>query len=255
MLTPYASGRRWTLYAGDCLDVLCVLPPGSIDATITDPPYCSGSVSEASRTAASGQGLRSGTIAKFGWFVGDNMGTAGLVFLLRSMAFAALPACSGSGSAVVFCDWRMLPSLAPAIESAGWRYQNMIVWDKGSMGLGVGFRAQHELAMHFTAGSPEYHDKGVSNVIRCGRIGADDREHQTEKPIDLLRPIVRAVCRPDGVVFDGFAGSASVGVAALLEGRRFVGVERSPVHLATAARRLAQAEADGVQAPMFGAAS
>ena len=249
-MKPYASGKRWTLYAGDCLGVMTSLDGGSIDAIVTDPPYCAGAVSEAGRSAAAGQGLRSDNIKKFGWFVGDNMGTAGLAFLLRSVAFEGLRLCGANGSMLAFCDWRMAPTLAPAIESSGWRYQNLVVWDKGSMGLGTGFRAQHEMVLHFTAGGPEYHDRSTGNVIRCSRVGAD-REHQTEKPIDLMRALVRVVSPVDGVVLDPFAGSGSTGVAALAEGRRFVGIERLPAHLATAARRLADAEAGGVQAGLF----
>lgn len=30
---------RVVLHGGDCLDVLADLPPGSVDAVITDPPY------------------------------------------------------------------------------------------------------------------------------------------------------------------------------------------------------------------------
>ena len=73
-----------TLYLGDCLDIL----PGleAADAMITDPPYCSGGVSEASRSAAKGQGLRSDNLTRFGGFVGDNMGTAGPACLLREVA-------------------------------------------------------------------------------------------------------------------------------------------------------------------------
>ncbi len=78
------------LTRGDCLEVMKQMPDGSVDAVITDPPYCSGSVSEASRTAAKGQGLRSENIQRLGWFVGDNMGTAGLVWLIRSMAVESL---------------------------------------------------------------------------------------------------------------------------------------------------------------------
>ena len=167
-MKPVVIGNA-TLYLGDCLEVM-----GSsierVDAVLTDPPYCSGAVSEAGRTAAKGQGLRSENLARFGWFVGDNMGTAGLVFLLRSMAFRALEILNPEGHMLVFCDWRMVPSLAPAIESSGARFQNLVVWDKESMGLGLGFRAQHEMILHFSAGSPKYHDLGTSNVIKAGRI-------------------------------------------------------------------------------------
>ena len=209
---------------------------------ITDPPYCSGSVSESSRSAAKGQGLRSETLTKFGWFVGDNMGTAGLVFLLRSVAFRAVELLAPSGSMLTFCDWRMVPNIAPAIESAGMRYQNMVVWDKGAMGLGAGFRAQHEIILHHTAGSPEYRDLGTANVIRAARVTAEEREHQTQKPVDLLQRLARVVTPAGGLVLDPFMGSGSTGIAAAAEGLRFVGIERDPKHFATACERIENAQ-------------
>lgn len=230
-----------SLYQGDCVDIMPSLP--RVDAIITDPPYCSGAVSEAGRIASKGQGLRSENIAKLGWFIGDNMGTAGLVFLLRTMAFRALDILSPQGSMLVFCDWRMIPSLVPAIESSGMRYQNMIVWDKEMMGLGMGFRAQHEIVLHFTAGSPKYHDLGTANVVKAKRVGAGDREHQTQKPVDLMQRLIRVVCPPGGLVLDPFCGSGSTGVAAIAESRRFIGIERDPAHISTARERLSAAQA------------
>lgn len=229
-----------TLYLGDCLEVMATL--NKVDSIITDPPYCSGSVSEASRTAAKGQGLRSDTISRFGWFVGDNMGTAGLVFLIRSMAFHALDILNPEGSLLVFCDWRMVPNLAPAIESSGMRYQNLVVWDKGQMGLGLGFRAQHEHILHFTAGSPKYHDLGTPNVIRADRISAAEREHQTQKPVDLLRRLSRVVTPSGGTVLDPFMGSGSTGVACYEQSMNFIGIERDAEHFQTACERITNAQ-------------
>ena len=37
--TPYAEGRDWVLYHGDCLDILPRLDAGGVDAVVTDPPY------------------------------------------------------------------------------------------------------------------------------------------------------------------------------------------------------------------------
>ena len=232
-----------TLYLGDCLEVMDLIV--GVDAIVTDPPYCSGAVSEAGRTAAKGQGLRSENMAKLGWFVGDNMGTAGLVFLLRSMAFRAAQILNPDGSMLVFCDWRMVPSLAPAIESAGLRFQNMVVWDKGMMGLGLGFRAQHEIVLHYTAGSPKYHDLGTSNVLRSARVGSGDREHQTQKPVDLLERLVRVACAPGAVVLDPFMGSGSTGVACANLDRKFVGIEREPKYFDIACRRIEDAQRQG----------
>jgi DNA modification methylase len=250
VIEPIRIGRA-TLYCGDALDTMAHLD--RVDAIITDPPYCSGSVGEAQRTAAKGQGLRSENIRRLGWFVGDNMGTAGLTFLLRSVAFKGLEILNPEGSVLVFCDWRMVPNLAPAIESAGLRYQNMVVWDKGHMGMGQGFRAQHEIILHYTAGSPKYHDLGTSNVLKAGRVKVDDREHQTQKPIDLMGKLVRVVAPLDGIVLDPFMGSGATGCAALKEGRRFIGIERDPEHFETACRRIAEIAGDA--GPLFGEAA
>lgn len=38
-MTPHYQDERVTLYAGDCLDVLCELDDCSVDAVVTDPPY------------------------------------------------------------------------------------------------------------------------------------------------------------------------------------------------------------------------
>lgn len=239
MSEPVIIGRA-TLYCGDALEIMETLD--WCDAVVTDPPYCSGSVSEASRTAAKGQGLRSDNIAKLGWFVGDNMGTAGLSSLLRSMGFRALKILNPEGSMLVFCDWRMVPSLAPVIESAGLRYQNMVVWDKGAMGLGMGFRAQHEIVLHYTAGSPKYHNLGTSNVLKSSRVSSTDREHQTQKPTDLMERLIRVVCKPEGIVLDPFMGSGSTGVAAMTGGYHFIGIERDPAHFETACKRIEDAQ-------------
>lgn len=236
-----------TLFLGDALETMESLKE-RVDLVLTDPPYCSGSVSEAKRTAAKGQGLRSVNVRKLGWFVGDNMGTAGLVWLLRSMAFRGLQLLNAEGSLLVFCDWRMVPNLAPAIESAGLRWQNMVVWDKEAMGLGLGFRAQHEIVLHFTAGAPKYHDLGTANVLTAGRVGALDREHQTQKPLELLHKLIRVTSAPGALILDPFMGSGSTGVAAVERGRRFIGIERDETHFETACRRI---EAAQRQAKLF----
>lgn len=246
MIEPYYqdSAAGVTIYHGDALDVMSGLPEASIDAVITDPPYCSGAISEANRVRSIGQGLRSETIGRFGWFVGDNMGTAGLAFLLRAVAVGSRRLCKPSSSMLFFCDWRMVPTLAPAIESASLRYQGLIVWDKGNMGLGNGFRCQHELVLHYTCGDPEFHDKGTSNVIRCKRVSAAERDHQTQKPVELMGRLMNVVVPPGGVLLDPFAGSCSTLLAAKETGRKAIGIEHDEQWAEVAARRLEQGVLD-----------
>lgn len=237
-----------TLHLGDALDVLQSLESVRAQALICDPPYCSGGFTEAAKRSAKGQGLRSETLREQDWFGGDNMTAAGLQWLLRTVAVAFKGHVAGTDStASFFADWRMVPLLAQAIEAAGLRFQSMIVWDKQAPGLGTGFRAQHECILHFSIETPRYYSASYGNVLRAPRMRAD-RDHPTEKPVQLMAALATVQSDVGGVVLDPFMGSGSTGVAALGLGRRFVGIEHDPVHFDTACRRI---EAELAQPGLF----
>jgi site-specific DNA-methyltransferase (adenine-specific) len=68
--------------------------------------------------------------------------------------------------------------------------------------------------------------------------------HPTVKPTDLMRYLCRLVTPHGGVVLDPFTGSGSTGKAAILEGFRFVGIEREAEYIGIARARI-QAAIDG----------
>lgn len=68
-------------------------------------------------------------------------------------------------------------------------------------------------------------------------------KHPCEKPMPLLAHIIAASSRPDATVADAFMGSGSTGHAALMLGRRFVGIERDPAIFAQARERIVAAQA------------
>lgn len=226
-----------TLYLGDCLEILPTLGP--VDAVITDPPYCSGGATEAAKGRATHQGLRTETMAsgRFSWFDSDNMTTAGLCELLRSMCVRA-PLVE-AGSILCFCDWRMVSSLSPAMESAGYRLRNICVWNKGHFGCGTGFRPQHEFILHLSKRSPDFHSASVGNVIDCKR--QNDREHPTQKPVALLKKLIAVIAPAGGSVLDPFMGSGSTAIACIETEREFVGVERSEKYFDIACNRIRKA--------------
>ncbi len=69
--------------------------------------------------------------------------------------------------------------------------------------------------------------------------GKEKLGYPTQKPIGILRRIVRASCPKDGLVLDFFAGSGTTGAAALECGRRFVLVDSAPAAIETMKRRFA----------------
>ena len=71
---------------------------------------------------------------------------------------------------------------------------------------------------------------------------APHNNHPTVKPTKLMRHLCRLVTPPGGLVLDPFLGSGSTGKAAILEGFRFVGIEREASYAQIARLRLLHAE-------------
>jgi site-specific DNA-methyltransferase (adenine-specific) len=63
--------------------------------------------------------------------------------------------------------------------------------------------------------------------------------HPTVKPLAVMRWLLRLVTPEGGLVLDPFCGSGSTGCAAVLEKRRFLGIEREPDYVAVARARIA----------------
>jgi len=68
--------------------------------------------------------------------------------------------------------------------------------------------------------------------------------HPTVKPVALMRYLVRLVTPPGGVVLDPFCGSGSTGIGAVVEGFRFVGIERETEYVGIARLRIGNAVAE-----------
>jgi site-specific DNA-methyltransferase (adenine-specific) len=74
-------------------------------------------------------------------------------------------------------------------------------------------------------------------------IKAHTNSHPTVKPLALMRYLARLTKTPTGgVVLDPFMGSGTTGMAAVMEGRDFIGIEIDPDYFAIAERRIQEAQ-------------
>lgn len=78
-------------------------------------------------------------------------------------------------------------------------------------------------------------------VNGTGRPTPTRNAHPTVKPVELMRWLVRLITPPGGLVLDPFCGSGTTGVACVLEGFRFLGVEREEEYATIARARIARA--------------
>ena len=75
--------------------------------------------------------------------------------------------------------------------------------------------------------------------------------HPTVKPTDLMRYLCRLVTPPNGIILDPFMGSGSTGKGAMLQGFRFIGIEREAEYLEIARARIDAATKSDNAFPLF----
>lgn len=235
--TPYA------LHHGDALAVLAALPTDSVDALITDPPYSSGGQFRGDRTQGTGDKY---VIARADGdkgidFTGDSRDQRAYAYWCALWLGEALRVTKPGGIAALFTDWRQLPATTDAIQSGGWVWRGIVPWWKPSHRPNVG---RYSNACEYVVwGSNGSLGTGEGQPSVPGFYQGSpprDREHQTQKPVEVMRHLIQLV-PAEGVVLDPFAGSGSTGVAAALEGRRFIGVEQHEHYVAVARDRIGAA--------------
>ena len=66
--------------------------------------------------------------------------------------------------------------------------------------------------------------------------------HPTQKPIDIILPIIEYSCKPEGVILDPFGGSNSIARAAKKLGRKCISIEADEKYLNESIELLKQGE-------------
>lgn len=93
----------------------------------------------------------------------------------------------------------------------------------------------------------------VAKPSRAERnAGLDANFHPTVKPVALIRYLIRLITPPDGTVLDPFLGSGTTAVAAILEGRQWIGCELTDDYLLIIEARVAHARTIPIQQDLFG---
>lgn len=190
-------------------DMALLLDGAHPEILLTDPPYCSGGFQESGRSSGSIGTKRHDKDGKeiAVTIANDTLSTRGYQSLMREVLqnFDGLVA-------YIFTDWRMWVYLFDIVESAGLGVKNMIVWNKKSPGMGMGWRAQHELVMFAHRTKPNWDNhKGYGNVLEATRSG--NELHPTQKPVEILEKLLDNTQWAEGVL-DTFGGSGTTLIAA-----------------------------------------
>ena len=230
------GGGRAILFRGDCREVLPSVGPFGL--VVTDPPYQSLDVElkVGTTTRLVGRyqlaGKRLAASDGGPWF--KTLNSRDLKKILTACR-DRLPEC---GAMYVFAD------VKSGLELFDNSTRNVIVWDKMSIGMGYSWRRMHEWIAYQPRPKHKLRSMALGDIIRC--VGVEQKQHPTEKPFGVLRPLIQNSSDIGDSILDPFMGSGTTGVAAIRLGRRFVGIEINPAYFEIACRRIEAACDEGL---------
>jgi DNA modification methylase len=196
MEKPTYQNQTVQLYRGDALELIPQMAGVKIDAVISDPPY---GIDYTDRKRRS--------------IVGDKDTAIGQTAINLVMHLFDCPL-------VIFAS--------PKKPFQGY-WSSLLVWDKGEAVGGGGdckrsWKPTWEMIQ--AARTSVLNGKREGSVLRNFRIVPQNYEfHPNQKPTGLLSYLIGKTTSPGMTVFDPFMGSGSTGVACLLTGRKFIGIE------------------------------
>lgn len=229
---------------GDCLDVLRLLPSDSVQLIVCDPPY--------NINLAEWDNFRD-YIAWAGEWLKEServLSSTGSIAIFGGLQFQGE---AGSGD--------LLDILSHMRRKSRMRLANLIIWHyNNGMSAHRFFANRHEEIAWFVKTKdyyfnlddvrvpfdeatkkaylrdkrlkPESVEKGKNptNVWQLPRLNGNSRErvgHETQKPLEVIRRLVRALSYPGSVVLDFFAGSGGTTRVAIEEGRHSIATDIS----------------------------
>jgi site-specific DNA-methyltransferase (adenine-specific) len=237
-VTPYQ------LHHAESLTTLRSLPSHSVDAIITDPPYSSGGLHMTARTQRSTTDKyvvsRGEPKDPHEDFSGDNRDQRSFVLWCTLWLTECLRVAKPGAPVILFTDWRQLPSTTDYLQAAGATWRGIFPWLKpaGRPGGRGRFRNASEFAVWGSNGDmPARSDLDYLPGYHVESVRRSDKHHITGKPTGLMRELVKC-CPKGGVVLDPFNGSGTTGVAAILEGRQYIGIEQKSSNISKSLLRL-----------------
>jgi len=210
-----------TLYLGDCMDILPTL--GKVDAVITDPPYGIGADEAAASAAKQRIAAQGKTKAGRGWvYYGESSWDQERP---EKPIFDAILA--AAPKQIIWGGNYFTDLLPPTMQ---W-----LVWDKGQRGFSL---ADCEFAW-----SSQQRAARIFNYSRAEAL-RDGKQHPTQKPVALMAWCIQQL-GDVLLIADPFMGSGTTGVAAIRQGRAFIGIEREERYFDIACARIEQAVGQG----------
>lgn len=218
-----------TLYHGDVLDLLPLIPAESVDLIFTDPPY---PVISGGQSRAPGYGYASSVLAK----------NDGKIFEHNDIEISdyigeLFRVLKPSSHCYIMTNKDNLIKFVLAAQQVGFYWHNLLMWKKNTMTPNRWYMKNVEYVLFFgKKPAKKIINIASTQILECNN--PRNKLHPTEKPVDLMRHYIENSSLPGDTVLDPFAGCGSTALAALRSGRRWITIEKDDTYHAVALTRL-----------------
>ena len=202
----------YKLYQGDCLEIMGGIKDKSVDLIVTDPPYL-----------MDYQSNRRKKEDRFDKIKNDK----GNYMLIQDYLEECHRIMKDNTAIYCFCSWHNIDFFKNEFEKH-FKLKNILVWNKNNHGTGDlkgSYAPKHEFILFGHKGRTLLREKRIADVIDCPKISSNKLTHPTEKPQDLLEIFIKQSSDVGSIIFDGFMGTGSCGIAAKKLNRNFIGIE------------------------------
>ena len=215
------------LYCDDCLNIMKQIENESIDLIVTDPPYLI--KYKTNRRKNKDHDFCSEIL---------NDNNEQLIIDYIRECYRIL---KNNTAMYMFCNCDKVDFFKQELENAGFKIKNMIIWVKNNWTAGdlkAQFGKQYEIIFLVNKGRKCFNGKRITDVWMFDRISGKKQLHQNQKPVDLLKQCILKHSDENDIIFDGFMGSGSTGVACIETNRKFIGVELDKKYFEIAKERI-----------------
>ena len=222
------------LRCGDCLELMKDMPDGSIDLIVTDPPYL----------IKYKTNYRKNKTHDFCSEILNDDNYA----LISNYIKECYRILKDNTAMYMFCNCDRVDYFKQELEKTGFKIKNMIIWVKNNWTAGdlkAQFGKQYEIIFLVNKGRKYFNGKRITDVWNFDRVSGNKQVHQNQKPVDLLEQCILKHSKENDIVFDGFMGVGSTGVACLNTNRNFIGIELDEKYFNIAKERIEKISLEG----------
>ena len=210
------------IYRKECFEFLKELKDSSINLIIIDPPY--------STPVVTGFGRKK---------VKNLVDLSIQEYFFRGLKKEFERVLKDDGRLFIFCDDKFYPILFGVFYD--WLNLQLLIWDKGRIGMGRPIRKQHELIMYANRSSWEFNKEERTHIPSVIKVKSEtNKVHGAQKPVELLKTLIYGFSKEGDLISDCFVGGGSTAVACKQTKRNFIGCDNNQEYCDIANKRLSQ---------------